>query len=229
MSAAGAKVCKEVSVRSNKVRHYRKVFGVVLLLIVSGCVSSSRYDHLLVTHRDFELNHRQQIESLSRENKVFYEAKVELDKEVSLLKDSLENSQVELDAERENDASYRDGMRQKVNELERQNKNLEEKNSRKIQELNRQNREAVDSLVQQIGSVSAQLSANRKACSIEIQLLKNELAKNKFEYEKELYALTRVKEEVFAKLQDNQRQLDELRLSQRPPHSQGPVDSAGGK
>jgi chromosome segregation ATPase len=196
----------------------RSLIGSTLLLVAaSGCASTSKYDRLLETHRQLKQDDTRQIERLSRENKVLYEAKIELEKEQSLLKNSLENAQAQLEAERRNQLSFRESNRQKLDDLERQLANLEEKTSRKVKELSLRNRTMVDSLVQQVDSLAAQLTDQSSSHSNEVRLLKNELAKRKFDYEKEVYALTRLKEELFAQLQQKQREIEQLRGQARIP------------
>ncbi len=201
-----------MDIHVHSIRTIRTVSIFLLLALTIGCVSTKQYRRLLGEHRELERSHTRSVEALSRENKVLHEHKLEVEKENSLLRNEIENLQAQLEAEQADLAAFRERMRQKTKSLEEQARHAEQRSTRQIREINRRHSQTVDSLITQLDTLAARLAGYKKECSGEIQALKNSAAKAKYDYEKELYALQRIKEELFSKLNDKERELEKLRL-----------------
>lgn len=186
------------------------------LVLSPSCTSTRKYESLLAEYRALEREHGETASGLSRDNAVLYEERIELEKRVSLLQNTIENLEERLAAEAENHRAYRKRTEQRVEDLEKTVQACEEKSSRKIRMLHRRHRATADSLIGQIDTLSARLAAKRKSHSAQVQTLKNELAHRRYEYEKELYALEKVKEELFGKLQEKEQKMQQLLLEAHP-------------
>jgi predicted nucleic acid-binding Zn-ribbon protein len=187
------------------------VAAITVAAIVAGCVSSASYRKLLIDTHESARKNEKQVESLSRENQVLYEARLSLEKDLSLANNKLGNVQATLVAEREDDEAYRASTEQKMEELELELKALQEKASKRITEISRQKLAVVDSLVRQIDNISVRCSEARRDYEKMVQRLKDDLAEKEFEHAKETYALTRIKEELFSKLEEKERTIQQLR------------------
>jgi hypothetical protein len=201
--------------RSTKMFERQRLYGRMVTVfavfaLVTGCVSSASYRRLLIETRESTRENGSRVESLSRENQVLYEAKLSLEKDLSLANNKVENALAALEGETENHATYRESTERKMAELEIELKALREKASRRILEISRQKLAAVDSLVKQIDGISARYAATRRDYDQTVQRLKDELAEKEFERAKETYALIRIKEELFSKLEEKERTIVQL-------------------
>jgi chromosome segregation ATPase len=205
-----------------------------MALVFAGCVTTRSHRKLLGDYRELERTHTQRVEALSRENTILHEHKLELEKENAILGNEIESLRSQCAAEKANFAAFQERTRQKIRSLKEQAANVERRSSRHIREINQRNSRTVDSLIQQIDTLAARLSAFQKKCSRTVQALKDSTAKDRFAYEKELYALERIKEELFGKLRDKERALQQLkdRLDQqsspekRPGHGKRADDAS---
>jgi hypothetical protein len=203
----------------------RAVLSLVMIAFAAGCVSSASYRRLLVDARESSRKSEKEVESLSRENQVLYEAKLSLEKDLSLANNKIESVQAALDAEMENHEDYRVSTERKIGELELALAALREKASKRITEISHQKLAAVDSLVNQIDSISSRYTAVRRDFDRTIQRLKDELAEKEFERAKETYALTRIKEELFSKLEEKEQTIQRLRAESDRLFAKIPADS----
>lgn len=209
------------------------------LFLVPGCTSSRKYESLLMEYRALEREHGETASGLSRDNAVLYGEKIELEKQVSLLDNTIENLQARIAADVETHRAYRKRTEQRIGDLEEMVRACQQKRTRTIKALHQRHQAAVDSLIGQIDTLTAQLAASRKSHSAQVQTLKNEITRRRYEYEKELYALEKVKEELFGKLQEKEKSLQRLlagapvtadtadtTASTPPPPDSSPPDSS---
>jgi hypothetical protein len=189
----------------------RVAAALAVITLVAGCVSSATYHRLLLNSRESSRETGSRVECLSRENKVLYEAKLGLEKELTLADNKAQSVQAQLDAQTEDHDDYRESAERKMKELELDLKTLREKASKRILEVSRQKLAAVDSLEKRIDSISSRCAASRRDFDLTVRRLKDELAEKEFERAKETYALTRIKDELFSKLEENERTIARLR------------------
>jgi predicted outer membrane protein len=192
--------------------------ALFLSLVVPNCTSSLKYQKLLARHRHLELEHQEKTSALSRENSVLYNEKLEIEKQLELLRASYEKTRSQLAAETERFEAYRRSTNQQMQQLEDRLETVRQKRSRQINRLNERHKVAIDSLVGFIDTLSNQLAETRRELSSQVDSLKKEFIEKKFAYEKELYALEKLKDELFLRLQQKQKAFeDSLAALAQPP------------
>jgi predicted RNase H-like nuclease (RuvC/YqgF family) len=189
----------------------RALMTITIFALFTGCVNRATYKRLLIDTRESARKNKKQVESLSRENQVLYEAKLSLEKNLSLMNNKVENAQAALEAELQNHADFRASTERKIAELELQLKGLQEKASKRILEISHQKLAVVDSLVKQIDGISARCMTAQGDYERTVQKLKDDLAEKEFERAREIYALTKIKEELFSKLAEKEQTIQKLR------------------
>jgi hypothetical protein len=194
---------------------------IICCLSFFHCANTSKLNQMLLDHREDDKSRAQQVEALSRENTILFEAKNELEKENTRLKKTMENTRAQhtiemekiraqLAIEKGNYSSFYDSTRKKNVEYQQQILLSQEKFAKRINDLNNRNEKTADSLSHRIESLSALLSSVRDSLALEVLNLKNQLAKETLDCEKELYSLKRIKDELFEKLQKQDRKIQQL-------------------
>ncbi|MBD3315123.1 MAG: hypothetical protein GF344_05005 [Chitinivibrionales bacterium] len=185
--------------------------------LFSACTSTKKYESLLAEYRALKREHGETASGLSRDNAVLYGEKIELEKQVSLQENTIENLEARLATELESHCAYRQSAEQQISNFQSMVQACREKSTHKIKDLHERHEQTVDSLISRLDTLTAQLAARRKSHSAQVQTLKNELARRRYTYEKELYALERVKEELFAKLQEKETKIQRLLIGNDYP------------
>ncbi len=180
-------------------------------IILWGCASSKDRIQLGDLRKENKLR-LATINALSRENEILHEENVESERDLAALRKTLQMERQRADEER---TAHKALKRQFEAEAVALSDSLEELEDGFQTEEDSLAQAAValsDSLKGRIQLIESQLAKSSANSNDRIKVLEDSLMQERAQYDRELFATERMKDELFRRLSENQRELEHLRL-----------------
>ncbi len=205
-----------ISIPTPLSRPFSGFVTLAALLFFSAC-AGGKNQNLIDEYRRSEKAQQKRIEALSRENAVLVEERAEMERDLVEIRERHDKLKKTREGERAGHKAYRTENEGRIRTLRDSLAAADARQAAALEEAHTIANLTIDSLSQKASALEATLERKEADLARENRSLKDELAKRKAVYDKEKYAWDRIKEELFQKLQERERQLHRMEnLSSRP-------------
>ncbi len=178
---------------------------------LGSCAGSAKYNGMVEDHRKLQREHKQLRESLTRENRVLFEENAELETQNALLSDGVATLKSELSSTTQQVKSLRDSLDRSILSCTEKINALKEQSRSAISSVRQGLVHRIDSLSKTTDSLFRVNRMQQKRCAARTEELHDSLVIATTTCEKEVYALEKLKSELFAQLREQERTIQKLR------------------